>query len=81
MTKEMLEYSICSFSFLLPRNGKYTFQEWYNLIVSAYSSTNCKTNKVANEVNKIKGFITRRNGVNYLIEIDKQRNGVLEVVG
>ena len=59
---ELLQYSIDSFAFILPRNGVFTFGEWADKIEVAYSAANLRTSAVVAEIRKFNGRIIRNNG-------------------
>ena len=64
---DLIEYAVNSFSFLLPMNGEFTFEEWANEIREAYDEVNPKTNMVVRAIEGVNGSVIRSYGTTEIV--------------
>jgi len=61
-TKELIEFAIAAYSFILPRNGQFTFAEFAGYIKDTYDLANPVTLGIYNVILANSGTVTRTNG-------------------
>lgn len=60
---EFLNYIVNSYSFLLPRNGEFSFEFWANTVEEAYSQANMRNKVIVAFLRENNGAVIRRYGV------------------
>ena len=67
--KEILDYALDCYAFVLPFNGEFNFNKWAKMIKNTYDLANLQNRAVVQTIQKYNGKVIRKYGTSkYVIE-------------